>query len=284
MKIVLGNLIGSGAGSDVYEYGEGKVCKLYKQGCGSVQHEYDIMMDAQKNGLPVPHIYEMVEYNGRFGFIMERIYGTSLLAIMIDHITVCHFKGLSNKDFFYSSIIETTIKDTVLTLFNLHQIKCNLNDTVKSALSRSCKYNSYLTSDEKEKIGVLIDQLPEADTVCHGDPNPGNLFKQNGKVILIDWNNCARGSYYYDIAEYILMMRYSDVSIDLPDYVLKFLSEYKVEFSNIFCFEYQKIGKIDSEQLSKWFIPVLVSKMGGNHSEMKQKMLINDLRTRLRVV
>ena len=281
MEYTFGELLGSGAGSDVYAYGDDKVCKLYKQGVDSAEYEYKITLDAYQKGLPAPKVYEIIEHNGRFGIIMERMKGMSWMSIMLENITSCNLKGMSNQEIFYSAANIDLIKNTAKIIYNLHQKKCDLIETAKGSLTAACKYNAYLNDEEKNMIYARIEALPDGDSVCHGDPNPGNFISQNEKVYIIDWNNCVTGHAMYDIAEYILMMQYADVSIQLPKHIMHFISECKNDFGKVFLDEYIKLSHMDLTGMEMWFVPLLVSKMGGNNSPEKQSRLLKDIRQRL---
>jgi thiamine kinase-like enzyme len=286
MKIELGKLIGSGAGSDVYEYGNDKVCKLYKIGVGSAEKEYNKTLDAYNNGLPAPKVYEIVEHNGRHGIIMERVHGISYLEILLNNIMECHEKGMPNSEIFYSSVNIELIHNTAKVLYMLHQKKCNLIESATESLKTSCKYNRYLTQEEKEIINMLIDRLPAGDSVCHGDPNPGNFLTQNNQIFLIDWNDCVKGNPLYDLTEYALTMKYADVDDSLeklPEYIINFVREYKDEYTKVFFDYYMKLSNIDISEMDMWLIPMLVSKMGVNNQQKKEAYL-SAIRKELRVL
>ena len=287
MKMELGKLLGSGSGSDVYEYGDDKVCKLYKNSIGSIDYEYRKTIDAYNNGLPAPRIYEIIEYDGRNGIIMDRINGTPYIKILFNHIAESHKKGMSDSEIFNAPVNLEIIYSTAKVLNTLHQTKCNLSESAAESLKTSCKYNRYITQEEKEIVNTLIDNLPVGDSVCHGDPNPGNIIMQNNQIFLIDWNNCVKGSPLYDLTEYMLMMKYSDTDIDsfeVPECIMDFIREYKEEYARVFLDYYVKLTDIDLSGMDMWVIPLLVSKMGGNNSPQKQETLLRDIRKGLRAV
>ncbi len=277
-KDTLGTLIGSGAGSEVYEYGKDRVCKLYRQGAGHVEYEFHKMQEAYKLGIPVPRPYMLVEIDGRRGFVMERIYGASLMDIMLDFLMQCGEKGIPYQDIFDSDVIQFQIKTTALILSQLHAQKCGLKETAKLSLYNGCLGNSYLTEDEKRIVQQLIDQLPDGESLCHGDPHPGNFIRQGNTIRMIDWNNSVKGHFLYDIAQYVLTMRYAALSLDWPDYADTFIREYQNEFSRVFLDEYQKIAHVELLEWEQWTIPVLVSTMGGNQPQRKHRRLLMDIR------
>ncbi len=286
MKCNFGKLIGSGAGSDVYEYGPDKVCKLYidKYGIDMVNWEYKKTLDAYKNGLPTPKVYEIIEYNGRFGLVMEYIKGKTFNEVILFHVKKCLENGVSPYDIFYSQVFIGHIKDTAKILYELHQKKCDLVDTAKASLTRHCKNNSYLTQDEKKTVLKIIENLPEGNSVCHGDPNPNNLIYHDDKIFVIDWVNCVKGDPLYDITEYKLMTEYADDPIGLPNELVSFYLEHKNDIIQIFFDEYVRLSNMDISGIKYWIIPMLVSKMCGNNSDKKQKRLLDGIRNGLHAV
>ena len=128
----------------------------------------------------------------------------------------------------------------------------------------------------------MIEELPDGDSACHGDPNGGNFMCHGDKIRLIDWVDCVKGNPLYDITEYILMNEYPAIPTDLPDGIISFLTANFMKFTNVFLAEYGRLSGVDLSGVSAWRIPLLVAKMGGNNSEEKQAQLLEGIRKELR--
>ena len=62
-------MVGVGNTAEVFDYGDGKVCKLFYQGYPkeAVEREYRNAKEVERLGLPVPKVFELVESEGRTG-------------------------------------------------------------------------------------------------------------------------------------------------------------------------------------------------------------------------
>ena len=78
--------IAEGKTSEIFEVDEKKILKLFKTGYSkrSVLHEYDNHYMISKAVQNIPKLFEFIEENQRFGFIMEKVQGKSLAAMMQD--------------------------------------------------------------------------------------------------------------------------------------------------------------------------------------------------------
>ena len=77
----IGPYIGRGYYAEVFEYGEGRVIKLFDDGRGMEKAELEarITNAARESGIPAPEIWEATSVNGRAGIVMERIEGETML-------------------------------------------------------------------------------------------------------------------------------------------------------------------------------------------------------------
>lgn len=274
----LGKVIGSGAVSDVYEYGPGKVCKLYKTNPDSVEYEYHKMRQAYDAGIPVPRPYGLVRINHRRGFLMERVEGISFLESLISYLDSCFEQRIPHNQIFSSDFVQSQLRSSALTLAQIHSYPCPFQETAKMFLIRACSHSLYLSDQEKAMVQERISNLPDGDSLCHGDPNPGNFLQQGACIRLIDWNNSVKGNFLYDLAEYVVTMRYADVSLNWSEETSAFLQNYQNEFSRVFLENYATITGRNFSGIEDWIIPVLVSKLSDNNPPQKQEKLLYDLR------
>lgn len=197
-------LIGRGHTAEIYEYEEGKICKLFFNWNTeeAVNRECHNAMVIQKCVQAVPRCYGIIEQDGRKGIIYEQIKGKPLiekyfedgdgvfmletLTEMQESILACHTKEvMSNKDFCAALVKH-------------------------ACLAKGLEVNE----DEMKKIA----ELPDGDSLCHGDFHPFNVMvtKEN-KAYAIDFMNLCRGPREYDIARTYYLIRYGDVPKDAPN-------------------------------------------------------------------
>ncbi len=164
-----------------------KVVKLFKFGYSqnTVQHEYKnhCMVNSIMNN--VPQIYEYIEENETFGYVMENVQGKSLASFMMNELTfepAMDVFARIHKEWL-TKISDTAILYTewMINTLNKKLVDCDL-------LNR-------------------INHLPKGNTLCHGDFHPYNIIvTPDNKPIIIDFANICRGPKEYDIARtYVLL-------------------------------------------------------------------------------
>ena len=277
-----GKILGFGRSSEVYEYDSDKVLKLYlkEHSYDTVKWEYDKLLDAGNHNIPVPAVYELIEHEGRFGIVMERFYGESLLAIMAKHIIETGGENITSDGL--SDVILDSIKKMAHLLYAVHSVKADLMDTSHAILTRAVHYNSHITDNEKTAVLNILDSLPKSDIVCHGDPNPGNILVSGEKTSFVDWMFVGTGNPMYDIAEFIITTRYLFLDPETTDRkIIKFMGKYAEEMINIFLAEYSKISGLEITDTDKWLIPLLVNRLNGGGSDEYKQNLLADVRKKL---
>lgn len=277
-----GKLLASATSSDVYEYGSDKVCKLYidKYDFDAVDWRFKKVSEAYKTGLPAPKVYEIIERDGRFGIVMERFFGKTFNDVLFGNIQASMEQGEPIKkilDLAYE-IYAKQIKEVARTLSEIHQIKGKLFYTVKECFMGNSRNNSKLSQDEKDMIFKLIEDMPDSDNVCHGDPNLTNFIYNNDntdKILIVDWDNCLQSSPLYDITNYVLSTAQGNPT-GISDELKRFYSENKSDFIKIFLDEYIRLSDIDLSDIERWIILLPVSR-GNNIISKEERRQILDM-------
>ena len=81
----LGKKLGEGATAEVYEFGEGHVIKVVKPTIPAsiIDYEAWVTRTVSEAGAVTPTVGELVEVDGRRGFVMERVEGRPLLEVFL---------------------------------------------------------------------------------------------------------------------------------------------------------------------------------------------------------
>jgi tRNA A-37 threonylcarbamoyl transferase component Bud32 len=141
--------------------------------------------------IDAPEVYELVEVNEAPAIIMERVSGIS----MMDQIKKRPF----------------LLKRKAVQLAKMH-IKV-LRQTGNASMTRGkdkAKFcitgSQHLTEQVKGKLLEALGNLPEGNSLCHGDFHPGNILNSGGRDYIIDWSGASRGDGTSDIAHsYVLL-------------------------------------------------------------------------------
>ena len=82
-------LIATGNTSEVFEYDEGKVCKLFKDGypLDNIKREFDNTLLMNTTSINTPKAYEIIEHDGRHGIVFDKITGVDLLSEFLKNPT-----------------------------------------------------------------------------------------------------------------------------------------------------------------------------------------------------
>ncbi|MBD0380922.1 phosphotransferase family protein [Paenibacillus sedimenti] len=256
----LGNRIGSGGCSEVFEWEHDKVIKLFRSNTtwDAVKGEFQNSVAAWQCGLPVPQPYRVVEVAGRPGIVFEKIVGTTIMELLLA-------KLLNSGQQTPNEEAVSDIRIIAGLLHNIHSrsvlgIRTNQIESIKATIARA----SRLTIEEIRCISDYLDHLPVRHALCHGDPNPYNVMIRNGKPIMLDWMGASKGDPAADIAEFILLCRYGVLPTDTPSHVADRLNTTRPMIENIFVEEYKTVSGMQDEEIEAWIVPLAVCKLTGD--------------------
>lgn len=184
----LGERIGEGASADVHAWAPGRVVKLFKASVPRRIPWWEARMTRAvfAAGGPAPEVFEEVEVDGRFGFVLPRLDGPTLLELV--------------------KAGQITPEATGAFLANLA-----LSVHRTAAPARVLSMRDYMErSLELPEAGIpgriatgvldLIDRLPADDGLAHCDLHPDNVIMTAQGAKLIDWTGVKRGGASLDLA------------------------------------------------------------------------------------
>jgi uncharacterized protein (TIGR02172 family) len=192
MPPTLDKPIAVGRTAEVFAWGEGTILKLYRDGCPAQRVEYEakIAHAVSAAGLPVPAEGDLVQINGRYGLVYERVDGPSM------------FQTMGAKPW--------TLVRFARQLAELHaqMHACSLPDlpSQRRSLERAVQSAPTLPPDLKQAALQALTQLPDGDRLCHGDFHPDNVVMTARGPIVIDWMTATSGHPLADVARTSLLL------------------------------------------------------------------------------
>ena len=174
-------VIGKGFYGTVYRFDEETIVKVYKEGSqfDLIKKEIDLSRKAFVLGIPTAIPYDIVKVGDLYGAVFELI-NSKLVQEMI----------VEGED------LEKIVKDLVDILKKIHSIKID-DDELPSRkdviMERVDDCKSYLPKDIWEKLKSLVNDIPEAHTLIHGDFHIKNIMKQNDELLIIDMATISFG-------------------------------------------------------------------------------------------
>lgn len=181
MQGLLGDKIGEGAYSEAYAWAPGQVVKLFKPGVSRWMPWFEVRMlrAVHAAGVPVPEVFGEVTLDGRFGIVLQRLNGPTLLQLMRTGAATFEQAG------------------AIIAALAISVHKAPLPPEVLSI--RDYMDNELRADDGKVPkpiaagILALIDRLPPGDGLCHCDLSPGNVIMTADGPRLVDWSGARRG-------------------------------------------------------------------------------------------
>ena len=188
-------LIGQGEFAEVYGWKEGQVIKLYRQRYPrhKMEHEAHVAQIVHKHGLPVPAFHGTVEVDGRYGIIYERVIGTSMLETLVTRPAAAP-RFIRTFAEIQAEIHRMTKIDGLPTQRQIFKEKIQ---SVEPGL---------LAPELCAEVLDILDRMPVAHQLCHGDFHPGNVILTETGAVVIDWSSARNGNPLADVAYSSLML------------------------------------------------------------------------------
>ncbi len=188
MRGSLGEKIGEGAYADVHAWAPGEVVKLFKAGFPRRHSWWEARMTRAvfAAGAPAPEVFDEVALEGRFGVVLQRLDGPTLLQLSRSGAMTSEQVG---------SILATLAISVHKTPAPPHVL--SLRDTMAGSSRLS---GGMLPKHIATGILTLIERLAPGDGLCHGDLHPGNVIMTADGPRIIDWGGATRAPAGLDLA------------------------------------------------------------------------------------
>ncbi|MDF3819999.1 aminoglycoside phosphotransferase family protein [Leptospira sp. 96542] len=265
-KNVLEKPIAIGRSAEIYQWPNDKILKLFHNGYLESEIDLELANTKEVNRLSATEVncYEKIKIGDRVGLVFDNIQGFSLTKLP-DKNPVTFFS--------IGKILATLHAD-------LHRKKTtNLKD-IKTLILGLLKSEplSFLSESEKKKLEVIIQKLPDGNSILHMDFHPENVIITNGKKIIIDWMTALKGPAEADVAFTVLLFKDAELWPGTPKLKLLFYEFVRKFILKGYLKHYKNLTGISDEQIVRWRLPTLIFRLGlwnidGEREKLKSSIL-----------
>ena len=184
----LGEKIGEGVFADVHAWAPGQVVKLLKAGASRWESRWEARMTRAvfAAGGPAPEVFSEVELEGRFGIVLSRFDGPTLLQLTRS----------GAMSFGQAGAILASLCPSVHRTPPPPDVPF-LRDVMDSWLRQS---GDAVPKHIATGILALIERLRPGDGLCHADVHPGNVIMTVDGPRFVDWGAAVRAPAALDLA------------------------------------------------------------------------------------
>ena len=175
-------LIGKGAKGDVYRLDDELVLKVYneKNQYKDIERERNLAKQAFVAGIPTAISFGIVRVGNRYGSIFE----------LLESNTVSSLIAANPENVREYAAIMADLAKTIHTT-NIEDKGLNLDNYIDEVYAWIDGGIAYEDEAISKKIKTMIDELPEVNTVIHGDFHTGNVMNSRDEYILIDMDRLS---------------------------------------------------------------------------------------------
>jgi hypothetical protein len=188
MQGSLGEKIAEGATAEIHAWAPGQVVKLFKPSVPPFVggHEANMTRAVFAAGGPAPEVLGEVNLEGRFGIVLPRLDGPTLLQVLLDG-AITPAKAGAILASLSLAVHQTPPPPGVPDLRTFMDFGLRLSGDL-------------LPKSVAAGVLALIDRLPRGETLCHCDVHPGNVIMTADGPRLIDWTGARRAGAPLELA------------------------------------------------------------------------------------
>ncbi len=244
---MMGKKLGEGNTAEVYLWKDNNILKLFRDNFpkDEAEREFRINKAVEKLGLPIPEAGEIIELNGRKGITYERISGMS----MLDFIAK---KPMSVRKYGYQ---------LAGMHYKIHQCKVPGLPCYKENLERKIRKTGFLTEEQKDAVLKVLKELPEGDTLCHGDFHPGNIMIDNDRLVILDWLTAAAGCPAADAARTLMLIKDAAVPGNIPGFIRILINLGRRRLADAYLNYYRELSGITEDEINQWRLPMIAARL-----------------------
>jgi thiamine kinase len=256
-----GHLIGEGTSSEVFEWGNSQVLKLFRPGFSRphVEVEADALRIAHAFGVPAPAVQSVVAMDDRFGIVMERIGGPRLSDCLRPTRPWTWLKSAAIWADLYAAI---------------HSHAARELPSQRQLLIREIDSATALSVQQKRSAIGALEQLPGGNRLCLGDFSPRNVLMSERGPVVIDWESASCGNPMADIGCVVLKQ-----ALSLADQVARRERSnlmgrlHSRMYNKAFLTRYMKLTGARYEDIVSWRVPLAAARLNRGHAQERSTLL-----------
>ena len=193
-------VIGEGSNGIVYRTDPDTIVKVYKMpdSLDDINNERELARKAFVMGIPTAIPYDVVKVGDLYGSVFELLNAES-------------FSKLINK----GEDIDELAKQSIEILKTIHSTILKdgeLPSKKKEAVGWAMYVKPYLPENIGEKLIELFNEIPETNSMIHGDYHIKNIMRQNNENLLIDMDTLSVGHPILEFAQiYLSYLGFSQI-------------------------------------------------------------------------
>ena len=182
-------LIGKGGNGSVYRISEDEIIKVYteKTPVESIENEQKLARSAFVAGVPTAIAYDMVKTESGYGLVFEMVKADVIARKFMEEPE--NFDEYAKK---YAELFKT--------IHSVNMSGSGLPSTKSIYLSYLDKLSDWYDEEELKRLSWFIEEIPDKDTMVHGDFHTNNIMVQGDELLIIDMAEISYGNPIYDLA------------------------------------------------------------------------------------
>ena len=182
-------VVGRGASGTVYRINQEQIVKIYAQSVSlqDIERERLAARAAFIRQLPTAIPFKTVRSGACYGLVFELLNARTLTRVIADEPD----RTAAYMERFVA--LAKQVHSVPMPTAEFPSLKETYRNTILSL-------GKYYNEEETERFVRLIDSIPDADTMIHGDLHTGNVMvDDNGELILIDMGGMGYGHPIFDV-------------------------------------------------------------------------------------
>jgi aminoglycoside phosphotransferase (APT) family kinase protein len=233
--------------ADIHPWKEGRVLKLFHSGYTEehARREAELTRAARDAGIAVPEVIDVVSAQGRAGLVLEWLQGRTMLhALVADPASAV---GMARQ----FGALHALIHSRAGPAFPSQR------EVLLAQIAQAADLPERLRSTALQ----LLEQLPDGDSICHGDFHPLNVLLAPGRPVVLDWFKATRGNPDADLARTALVLSFVPVPGDVAAHGKGIDGPTREAFYSAYRAQYNESRPYSDPNVRRWVVPVAVARL-----------------------